>query len=431
MPEKFKLSQRYRIVFQSPDDGYSYFFGYYDKSPLNDCNEKLLAHRVAFDGRDVCDGDVAEVGYFDLNTNKFITIDETLAWNWQQGAQLQWRPSTSYKEIIYNNIRDNKFVTAIYNIETNTTSYLPFPTYSVKPNGAEALAINYERHYWCRHGYNYQNIKNSKWNKPYHEEDGIFHVNFENGQVLKIINIKDIIDHKPLEGFSDCDHWLEHIMYNPSGTRFMFFHRWRQDSKDLSRVYIANAENGGDLFMLPDSLFYSHYDWKTDDELTIWSKVPANSSVNLFGVEKKGQKRSILRRSLGKIYPIVKHWLPHFIRSKFIITSSLLTFKDKSPVWHRVGNHTLYGNGHQSWFKGESRLLNDTYQDSKGFRHLMTYDTENNKIHHIGAFYSQYNDCTYRCDLHPRLSPDKKLIVIDSAHKKRRKLIVIGENNVT
>ena len=81
MKQKIKLENGYEVFFQTPDDGYSYFFGYYDKSPLNFDNSKLLSHRVSFDGRDVRDGDIAEVGYFDLKTKLFIRIDDTLAWN--------------------------------------------------------------------------------------------------------------------------------------------------------------------------------------------------------------------------------------------------------------------------------------------------------------------------------------------------------------
>lgn len=114
----FKLFNNYKVAFETPDDGYSYFFGYYDKSPLNKNNTKLLAHRIAFDGSDVKDGDIAEVGYFDIETHEFNKVDETLAWNWQQGSQLQWLPPSYKDEIIYNNVLNNKFISIIYNIFT-------------------------------------------------------------------------------------------------------------------------------------------------------------------------------------------------------------------------------------------------------------------------------------------------------------------------
>jgi len=110
----YKLYSPFTTHYQTPSDGYSYFFGYYDKSPLNINCDKLLCHRVNFDGRDVNDDDIAEIGYIDLESGEFVLLDETLAWNWQQGSQLQWLPSKNNNSIIYNSIKDNKFVSIIF-----------------------------------------------------------------------------------------------------------------------------------------------------------------------------------------------------------------------------------------------------------------------------------------------------------------------------
>ena len=46
----------------------------------------------------------------------------------------------------------------IYNIHTHERG-LSLSDLCCYPSGTEALGLNYERHYWCRPGYNYQNIK--------------------------------------------------------------------------------------------------------------------------------------------------------------------------------------------------------------------------------------------------------------------------------
>ncbi|MCK5345859.1 MAG: hypothetical protein KAR20_20760, partial [Candidatus Heimdallarchaeota archaeon] len=233
----YELYNNFKIYFETPNDGFSYFFGYYDKSPLNKSNTKLLTHRVSFDGRDVRDGDFAEVGYFDISTKQFHAIDKTLAWNWQQGSQLQWMPPVFEDEVIYNSVQDEKFVSIRYNIRTKEKRIIPFPIYVVHPNGKEALAVNYERHYWCRPGYNYQNIKNSKWDVPIHPDDGIFHVDLETGDVKLIIRTQDVVDMAPNEEILSSNNWLEHMMYNPHGDRFLFFHRWHLNGIDESRFF--------------------------------------------------------------------------------------------------------------------------------------------------------------------------------------------------
>ena len=270
--KKYELYNNYKISFETPNDGYSYFFGYYDKSPLNIDNTKLLSHRVSFDGRDVQDGDIAEIGYFDLNTNEFIKIDETLAWNWQQGSQLQWLPPKFDQEIIYNSIKDDNFISIIYNIRTNKKRTIPFPIYVVHPNGQEALGINYERHYWCRGGYNYQNIKNKKWDKPYHKEDGIFKIDLEKETVKLIVNIVDVVENNKLSEFETCNNWLEHLMYSPSGDRFMFFHRWNKDNV----IIYANSVIVGNITVGKNSIIGAcSFVNKDMPANTIWAGVPA------------------------------------------------------------------------------------------------------------------------------------------------------------
>lgn len=429
MMEKYELYSGYDIFFQTPDDGYSYFFGYYDKSPLNHDNSKLLSHRVAFDGREVTDGDWADIGYFDLESKKFIKIGQTLAWNWQQGTQLQWLPPGYDNDLIYNAIVNDKFVSVIYNISSKEKKIIPFPIYAVHPNGKEALGINYERHYWCRPGYNYQNIKNEKWNKPYHAEDGIYKLNLESGECKLIVPIEVVVNNQKLSEFEYCDNWLEHILYNPSGDRFLFFHRWHNGEVDLSRVFIADSSNGDNLFMLPDVRFYSHYCWRSDAELTIWSYEPSSLSQKsiIKNIEKNIKRNKWVRKIIAPIYRNIKRNLTLSTKQSYDNGSKLISFFDKNGRYEIIGKDLLRGNGHQSWFRGGKLLLTDTYQDSDSFRHLLIYDSETEKIHVIGKFYSSFNDCIYRSDLHPRLSSDNKFITIDSAHHTKRKVMIINK----
>jgi len=426
--KNYKFFNNTKITYQTPDDGYSYFFGYYDKPSLNRDNTKLLTHRVAFDGREVRDGDIAEIGYIDLKINKFIKIDETLAWNWQQGSQLQWLPPAFDNKIIYNNIEDNKFVSIVYDINTKEKKVIPFPIYVVHPNGKEALGINYERHYWCRPGYNYQNIKNEKWNKPYHKEDGIFKIDLETGKVKRIINIVDIINANKLEEFEYCNNWLEHMMYNPKGDRFMFMHRWEKDGVDLTRLYIANSNDDKDLVSFPDIKFYSHSWWYDDKTLTIWSK-DFNSLENktIQNIE-KAKQNLFIKSLIRPIYRMFKPFLPRKIKESVNISGKMYNLKDFSKKYEIIGDGILEQiaiYGHQRWYKDKKTLLTDTYQDKDNYRWLYLFDKNTKEVKKLAKFYSYYNDSGYRCDLHPRLSLDESLISIDVAMNKKRKQIIL------
>ncbi|XKH01362.1 hypothetical protein LG325_00895 [Marinobacter nauticus] len=429
MTKNYEIGNNYEVDYQTPSDGYSYFFGYYDKSPLNRNNDKLLAHRVSFDGREVRDGDLAEVGYIDLKTGVFVKLDETLAWNWQQGSQLQWLPPENDGHIIYNSIESGKFVAVICNIYNKKRRILPYPIYTVHPNGKEAIGVNFERHYWCRPGYNYQNIKKRDWNKPYHERDGLRRIDLVTGESELIVSTHELVENKGLDECKRFNHWLEHVAYNPSGSRILFFHRWNDNGKDMSRVYTADSFTGQDLFMLPDNRFYSHYCWKDENTITIWTLFKNNEQKLTSVVAHSAKRYSWMVKILRPIYHLFLRTVADTFQYDIVPRSRLYNIVDKSGDASLVGSGRLKGNGHQSWFSDRTCLLNDTYQDTYCYRHLMIYNIIEDTIEKVGKFYSYYNDTTFRCDLHPRLSADNNFIVIDSSHEKIRSMIVLRKTD--
>ena len=112
------------------------FFGYYDISPLNYDNTKLLAN--------VCqkkynqtpgNDDYLEIGFFDLTKpeNHFVSIDKTNTWCWQQGCRLQWIPQND-NQIIYNKLIDGKYGIIIFDIAKNKViKEIHSPVYALNP----------------------------------------------------------------------------------------------------------------------------------------------------------------------------------------------------------------------------------------------------------------------------------------------------------
>jgi hypothetical protein len=112
-------------------------------------------------------------------------------------------------------------------------------------------------------------------------------------------------------------------------------------------------------------------------------------------------------------------------------SSKLLNFIDRTGQYEIIGDGCLPANGHNSWNGDNSRILIDSYDDTEGFRDLMIYSLPKKSSLKIGRFFSRYNECGYRADLHPRFSHDEQFIVIDSAHEKRRKIIIIEVTDST
>ena len=172
----------------TPDDGYHYFFGYYDMRATG-ASGKHLAHRVAFWNRLPTASDVAEIGY--LENGRFYKFAETTAWNFQQGAMLQYHP---YKEntVYYNVCENGKFMTVTHNYATGEKKYADRATACISPDGKWGLAINFGRIYDFRPGYGYAGFtdENSSVNAP--ENDGVFLVDMQTGKSTLLLRYSEL-----------------------------------------------------------------------------------------------------------------------------------------------------------------------------------------------------------------------------------------------
>ena len=141
---------RYAAVTRISDPGtnghraYTGFF-FYQCLQFDATGRYLLGMRVYFQNRLVEPTDRAAIGYFDLKDGyKWTKIGETTAWNWQQGARLQWRPKSD--EIVWNARSDDgkQYVCSVYDFRTGKRRTLPRPIYDLSPDGATALTHDFD-----------------------------------------------------------------------------------------------------------------------------------------------------------------------------------------------------------------------------------------------------------------------------------------------
>jgi hypothetical protein len=333
---------------------------------------------------------------------------------------LQWLPPEYEREIVYNDLRDGSFVSVVTNVNTGEERVLSRPVYAVHPSGEFALAANFERFYYCRPGYNYKGVRNPKWDQPMHEDDGIFRVDLRTGESEPILNTPEVcaIDPKPV--FERRDNWLEHMQWNPSGTRFAFFHRWDiEDGAHETRLYTA-APDGSDLHSFPDTGFYSHMDWRNDDWFTIWTKRPSLSQQAVDTV----RQYPFLKRVLKPPYRFMRN-----LRSGSSSTAArphqmFVEFNDRTERHRPLAASVITENGHNNWTVDERWMLTDTYANDET-RYLRIWDDERETFHEFGTFDAPYGSTEYRCDLHPRWNHSEDQVIVDTAHERKRQIIVL------
>ena len=411
-------------IFETSNNGH-YFFGYYDKSPLNKNNSKLLACKSTFIDKMPTKDDILEIGYFEWKkSNEFIKITETKAWNWQQGCMLQWLAPDYDKKIIYNDRIDDKFVTVIFDIESREKDILPMAYYTASNKGYFVLCIDNERHSFYRSGYSYKGIENLSKKVPLLENDGIWHIDINTKKIKQIVTLKQMTETKPLSNMKNAIHYVEHLMISPDNKRFVFLHRWQtEDSGIYARLYTANVD-GSDIYLLNDSGRISHYSWRNDTEIVAWGGLsnPINSLRKY---------KNIVRFFIKPLMPLYKKLAGgnsvdgNTKLSAMVSGDSYIIFTDKSNKKRRLATDVLTKDGHPSFSKvNENLMITDTYPNPKDeFKEeLILFDMTKKeivsslKLNHLEEFASS----AVRCDLHPKWSHDGKYVCIDTLSEERR-----------
>lgn len=405
----------------------NHFFGYYDKSPLDKTAARLLCLRTVCAKPLPEADDAAEVGFWSLADGIFHKLAETRAFNWQQGAMLQWLGPDFERRIIFNDRRGGRFVSLILDTVSGETTVIPFPVYTVHPDGKSALSVDFERHYFARRNYAYAGIVNPEKDSPIVEGDGIFHVDFETRTSRLLISTRQMCEFAPLRAMREGANYLEHLMFSPSGKRFMFLHRWElADGGVYTRLYTAGTPRGGEvggLSLLLDSGKATHACWRRaageEEEILCWGALPSGLG-NLRRLSFPG--KSLLKPLLA-LYHAGK---PGPALARRLSGASFLEIRDADePSPARLAPDVLTVDGHPSWNPVYSQwLVTDTYEDEEKFRDLILFNRNDSQRIDLGKFFSPdpFNDPPGNCDLHPRWDFSGRFVCVDSGRDGSRQM---------
>lgn len=430
---KIKLSQFVDIVFETPSNQFSEWFGYYNYDTLTLDHSKLLCNRITKDGVFPRADLKIEIGYYDIPSGLWHHVGESDSWNWQQGCMAQW---LNDDEIIYNSSDGNHHTAIIYNIKNNTERKINWAIYAITPDGKKSIALDMERAHWCR-AYHYESVIDKKKDGPIYEDDGIFEINLENNTRKKIIPIQDIIalDYRPY--FSKAKHWLEHIMINQDGTKFCVLHRFSSINNVFSyktRLIIVDIKTLN-MQCIPgwETTQWSHFGWN-HDSFSIYaypsrkkvdeSDFSAGNKIETIPPQLKNNHASFI----SIIKSVIRNTVPRYIlqRIKGGLTSyEYYQHNDKCyKLTDKFDPNPFLIDGHPSFTPDGRYMITDTYPDKHHIQRLYVYDIKTRKYLLLGSFYAYYDKTPSSCDLHPKLSKDGRYLVVDSAHDNKHHMFV-------
>lgn len=368
-----------------------HWFGYYDKLQFDPTSRYVLGMEVDFEHRSPRPDDVIKVGMIDLADNdRWIELGESRAWNWQQGCMLQWLPGSA-EEVLWNDRQGDRFVCHVLNVRTRQQRTIPAPIYCISPDGRTAVAPDFRRLNDTRPGYGYTGSVDPNRAVLCPENAGIWRVDLGTGEQKLLLSFADAARFpNPERDWKDAKHWFNHLLFAPDGSRFIFLHRWRgpkQGTGFSTRLLTANAE-GKDLYVVDPFGKTSHFIWRDAQHILAWAFHPSQGE-------------------------------------KFYL------YRDRTDRVEVVGPEVMKVNGHCTYLPGNEWILNDTYPDSARLQHPYLYHVKTGKRVPLGHFRSppQYAG-EWRCDTHPRFSPDGRKVVIDSPHDGGRQMYLIDVREI-
>ncbi len=371
-PSNFEVSE---LVAYYP----GYFFGFHDKIPWSYDNLKLLAHRfdVEKNVAQLEKGSI-EVGYFEDDEYKAIGV--TNAWNWQQGATLQWAGNTN--TVIYNDIEQGKCVARVVDLDTGVKETIQCHIMAVSNNGRYALSCSFARLGKGMPGYGYEKISYTNKNDLLPDNEGLSIIDLENNSLKLIITLKEIAKITPNNLMDGSYHFFTHCLFSPDDSRLVFFHRFLKKNGYLGTRMFSSDLDGKNIWQFAGENF-SHIAWYNDTTVLVYCKPPKEKIGFYF-----------LEEFTGEVACIV--------------------------------NQNITSDGHPQVSSDGKFVLIDTYPDRCRNQRLMLYDIENNHSELLVKYKIPFNyRLERRCDFHPRWNRDNTKICFDSAHKSVRALCVI------
>ena len=372
-----------------------HWFGYYDKLQFDPSGRYVLGMEVDFEHRSPKPDDSIRLGMVDVqDRDRWIELAQTKAWCWQQGSMLQWLPGSN-TEVIFNDRDQGQFVSRILNVKTGKSRTLPGPVYALSPDAKWAVSTDFSRLADTRPGYGYAGVPDRYADVLAPEQTGIWRMDLATGHRRLILSYAEVARFPYKMGdWTGSKHKFNHLLVSPDGRRFIFLHRRRGGSNPeagATRMFTASPE-GRDLYVLDPYGKTSHFIWRASTHVMAWAHHPSHGE-------------------------------------RFYI------YEDRTANVEVIGKDLMTVNGHNTYLPGTDWrwILNDTYPDSKRFQHPYLYDTVTAKRYPLGHFLSseEYRG-EWRCDTHPRSSPDGRFVCIDSPHGGNgRQMYLIDVSGIT
>jgi hypothetical protein len=354
------------------------FFGYYDKRPLSPGGQHLAWHETQMPTSGPPDpARSVSIVIADATGIERARL-QTHAYNWQQGARLQWFDDG---HVAFNDfdVTAQRYITRIADVRGTDCGSLPVALADAHARAGIGVSLNFRRLAALRPDYGYFNIpaEPAATLAPSPEDDGLWRVDLASGRAQLVVSLADL----SRQSNPAAIHKVNHPMISPDGRRCIFLHRFLEGGVRKDRLMLHSFADGS-LRELTNTGMVSHMAWRSDAQLVGYLRGP-DGRDGFFSLRVDEPRLEPLDRAFAQ-----------------------------------------FGDGHPS--VSDSRFVVwDTYPDKARMQHLFRADlgASGVAVERLGSFFHGfgYREAS-RCDLHPRFGLDADEVFFDSVCKGRRRL---------
>lgn len=361
----------------------SHFFGYIGHGltiPWNASGRYIVSLRTDFHDRMPVVGELADVVLIDTQQNNAVlVVDQTRAWNLQQGTMLYWNPQQAETQFLFNDVDPQTGVvfTVLYDVaKRQRVREFRFGNESianggVAPNGKYFAGINYGKISRSREVIAYPGTFDWTATGPANPTtDGLFRVDLSNGQRQLLVSYKQLSDllldnPKERARLGDPDQYpiyVHHTLWNRDSEWLTFIVRGkgnkrpsagcavRVDGTGLRKVPFAGHPEWleGTLFAMASKEHgaYNLYDVATEKwagQLGAPGVFPDTDDDNAMSPDTKFYVGSHKQHPTECVYTIYRRSDGKYLRSPPVPTKSGggLVRVDSAPRWNRTSDGLL------------------------------------------------------------------------------------------
>ncbi len=243
---------------------FNHFFGYIghvQNIPWNASGRYILALRTSVQDRMPGPEDVADIVLIDTQQAYSVRkVDQSRAWNPQQGTMFYWNPDAAESQFFFND-RDpqtGKVFCVLFDIAKGANGRrvreyrfeeTPVGNSGVAQNGGSFLAINYARMARLRPVTGYKGTFDWTVDVDHPKDDGVFKVDIEGGKKSLLVSFEQLarILQKKMPGVEVPPLFINHTLWNREDDRIFFFARagWNGKGAKINQPFIVQPDGTG------------------------------------------------------------------------------------------------------------------------------------------------------------------------------------------